>query len=399
MIGIDERQRDILKLIESVDISPSMYEKALSKYKALADYLSRHTDLNTNMYAQGSFAFGTVVRPINDGKESAYDLDFICEVDRNRGEISATELRSMIEKALSGGKLYGGKMKVSDECITIHYAEENDVGFSIDIVPAAHESSENINRLKHKAERPDLIDTSIAIPMGSRANGYVWRTNNPKGFQAWFDEINKPFLNHSRTAYRVALFESTGFYNTVEDIPAGMERSAVQRVIQILKRNRDLFYQRFPDLKPISAIINVLVTDVASKCNADIGIFDLLERVMDELSKSTRGYKDRTNREILLESRIVGRRNRGWYIANPANPEDNLASRWNEDLGIPEKFFLWVEAAQKDLIDSMEKRDDEFRAIMESSFGRDAVQRAFGDKYSTEKAIPIIAAAKPWGRF
>ena len=68
MIGIDERQRDILKLIESVDISPSMYENAVSKYKALADYLSRHTDLNTNMYAQGSFAFGTVVRPINDGK-------------------------------------------------------------------------------------------------------------------------------------------------------------------------------------------------------------------------------------------------------------------------------------------------------------------------------------------
>jgi len=397
MIEKNERQRDILKLLEDIDIPPYMYEKADSRYKAVAKYIGEHADLRMNMYAQGSFAFGTVVRPLKDGKDADYDLDFICEVDKERGDITATELRTIIEKALAEGKLYDGKVEYSDECITIHYAEENGVGFSIDIVPAARESKENKDRLKKKAERPDLIDTSIAIPMGKKPM-YKWHTNNPKGFQAWFDEINSPFLELARSGHRRALMESTDFYNTVEEIPAGMDRSAIQRVIQILKRDRDLFYKNFSDLKPISAIINVLVADVATGCDVDIGIFELLDLVLEELAESARCLKDKQNGEILLESRIVGKRNKGWYIANPANPEDNLASAWNEDSRIPDKFFLWVEAARKDLIKSMEQSDEEFRAIFESAFGQDVVQKSWGNKYETKKATPIMASSKPWRR-
>ncbi len=396
MIGRHERQQDILKLIANVDITPSMYKNAERKYKALANYLSGHTDLNTNMYAQGSFAFGTVVRPIKDGKDADYDLDFVCEVDRERGKIEASQLRSIIEKALLEGELYGGKAKSNDECITINYAEENGVGFSIDIVPAAHESKENKARLKMKTNRPDLIDTSIAIPMEEKTL-YKWQTNNPKGFQIWFEEINGPFLEKARSEHHRVLMESTGFYNAVEEIPAGMDRSAIQRVIQILKRNRDMFYQKFPDLKPISAIINVLVADVAAKCNPDIGIFELLDFVLEELTESARCLKDKQNGEVLLETRIVGKRNRGWYIANPANPEDNLADAWNDDPRIADKFFLWVEAARKDLVESMEQNDEEFRAIFESAFGQDVVQKAWGDKYGAKRAIPIWGVSKPWG--
>lgn len=397
MIEKEERRRDILKLIADIDISPSMHKRADKIYKAVAHYLDEHTDLKTNMYAQGSFAFGTVVRPIKKGKDADYDLDFVCEVDKERGEITASELRTIIEKALEEGKIYDGKVELLDECITIHYAEENGVGFSIDVVPAAHESKENKNRLKTKAERPDLIDTSIAIPMGKKPL-YKWSTNNPKGFQAWFDEINKPFLEQARLLHRTELMESTDFYNTIEEIPEEMDRSAIQRVIQILKRDRDLFYQKFSDLKPISAIINVLVADVAAGCDADIGVFELLELVLEELAESARCLKDKENGEILFESRIVGKRNKGWYIANPANPEDNLASAWNEDSRIPDKFFLWVEAARSDLIESIEQSDEEFRAIFESAFGQDAVQKSWGDKYGARKPTPIIGSSKPWGR-
>ena len=395
MIGTNERQGDILKIISSLDISPSMYENATEKYKAVAGYLGRHLDIQTTMYSQGSFAFGTVVRPLKNGKDADYDLDFVCEVDRERGEISAEELRYMIEKALSDGELYCDKLEIFDECITLHYAEESGFGFSIDIVPAAHESEVKIKELEAKAERPELIDTAIAIAMRDEGQ-HTFVTNNPKGFQAWFEKINAPFLDHSRAEYRQALFESTGFYNTVEDIPSGMERSSIQRVIQILKRNRDVFYQEFSDLKPISAIINVLVTDVASKCFPQISIFDLLNLVLKELCDSAACLKDKQNGEVLLESRIVGKRNKGWYITNPANPEDNLASKWNDDSRIPDKFFLWVEAAKKDLIDSINLQDDQFQSVMESAFGQDLVQKSLGEKYCVKKGTSLIGTAKPW---
>ena len=115
MIGRIERKRDVLKLVEELDISPSMYENAEKKYKALADYPGRHTRIQTTMYPQGSFAFGTVVRPLKDGREAAYDLDFICEVDEMRDEISPEGLRKIIKDALTESILYDGKLEVFDE--------------------------------------------------------------------------------------------------------------------------------------------------------------------------------------------------------------------------------------------------------------------------------------------
>ncbi len=395
MIGRIERKRDVLKLVEELDISPSMYENAEKKYKALADYLGRHTRIQTTMYPQGSFAFGTVVRPLKDGREAAYDLDFICEVDEMRDEISPEGLRKIIKDALTESILYGGKLEVFDECFTIHYAEEGGAEFSIDIVPAASESDEIIGKLKNKAERPDLLETSISIPM-LEDKKYVWETNNPKGFLQWFNEINQPYLDSSRNEFRKSLFESTDIYNTVEEIPAGLERSAVQRVIQILKRHRDNFYSNFSDIKPISAIINVLVADVAKSMSPDTDVFMLLEYVLDDVMESSKYYDDRLKGEMLLEHRIVGRKCQGWYIGNPANPEDNLASAWNENENIPKKFFKWIQAAKEDLIDSMDVEDDEFRAISENAFGQEAVRKSWGDKYNTKKAEPIRSSAKPW---
>ena len=49
MIDKYKRQNDMLRAIESLDITPSMYKNADEKYHALADYLSRHTDVTLDM--------------------------------------------------------------------------------------------------------------------------------------------------------------------------------------------------------------------------------------------------------------------------------------------------------------------------------------------------------------
>ena len=249
--------------------------------------------------------------------------------------------------------------------------------------------------MRRETARPDLLNTAIAIPMYD-ADAYEWGTNNPKGFQQWFYEINKPYMDCVRAHFRKALFESTDIYNSVEDIPAGLERSAVQRTIQLLKRHRDQFYMRFSSLRPISAIINVLVANVAKGLKPDTDIFTLLEYVLGDVTESSKYYEDERRGENLLESKIIGRRGGEWYIANPANPEDNLASAWNDEPEIPKKFFKWMDAARHDLIDSMGVVEKEFRAIAESAFGSEAVQKSWVDKYDEKKATPITAASKPW---
>ena len=395
MIKKDERQLDIIKVIESLDITPSMYKNADEKYHALADYLSRHTDVNIEMYPHGSFAFGTFVRPLGDDKNGAYDLDFICEVNLDKSMITAEELRNLIEDAITDGELYGGKLEVLDQCFTIHYAEEGGALFSIDVVPAIHEDDATVSRLKDRANRPDLLDSAIAIPMiGDK--GYEWVTNNPRGFTQWFREVNEPYKAYIRSMYRKSLFESTDFYDKIEDIPEGMERSSVQRVIQLLKRHRDVFYRKLEDLKPISAIINVLVTDIAASLDPGTGVFELLEYVLEELSESSIYYKDKIHREVLLENRVIARKDRKWYIANPANPEDNLADKWNESETIPRMFFKWISAAKRDFLESMDKSDEEFRAIAETAFGQETIKMTWGTKYDASIATPVSSTAKPW---
>lgn len=395
MITKNERQLDIIKVIESLDITPSMYKNADEKYHALAEYLSRHTDVKIDMYPQGSFAFGTVVRPFKNDKDGSYDLDFICEVNLDKSMITAKGLRSLIENAITDGELYGGRLEVSDQCFTIHYAEEGGASFSIDIVPATPENDAIVSRLKEKAHRPDLLDSAIAIPMVIE-KGHEWVTNNPKGFTKWFREVNEPYKANIQSMYRRSLFESTDFYDKIEDIPEDMVRSAVQRVIQLLKRHRDVFYRKTEGLKPISAIINVLVTEVAAGLDPSTGVFELLEYVLDELSESSKYYKDMAYGEALLENRVIARKNRKWYIANPANPEDNLADKWNESETIPKMFFKWIDAAKEDFVESMDKSDEEFRAISETAFGQETIESVWGEKYGSSTATPVSNIAKPW---
>lgn len=405
MKNIPERQKDILSIIASLDISPTMYRNADEKYKAVAKFLSDY-GIEADMYPQGSFAFGTVVRPNSKNPSASYDLDFICQVSGNRNNHSPNELRRKIEGALTSSGVYGGKLEVYDECFTIEYADINGIGFNIDIVPATDESYESKIRLVKKSPLPELIDTAIAIPKHNGERNYSWLTNNPKGFRAWFEKINEPFLAVSREVYRQHLFEQNRkVYASVEEIPHGLERSALQRVIQILKYHRDIYFSKVRDgdkIKPISAIINVVVAKISSQHAPTYNVFDLLEFVLNELGIYAHQQRltSKDFAAVYGNRNVFSRTDGKWYISNPANPEDNLADKWNQDDRIPEYFFKWVKTAKSDLIESLQQDDDkQFRVAIENGFGSTAVSAVLGNKYCgmiTPKQIPHQTAAKPY---
>ncbi|WP_395013835.1 nucleotidyltransferase [Robinsoniella peoriensis] len=402
-MNITVRQTDILKLITSLDISPTMYENAQKKYKSIATYLENHHDLHADMYPQGSFALGTVVRPAVKDDNASYDLDFICQVEGTRDDMTAAELRKSIEEILKSSDLYGGKLEIYDNCITINYADVNGIGFSIDVVPATSENDQNKMRLRTKSQTPQLIDTAIAIPKHNHKN-YTWLTNNPRGYREWFETINEPFNSFSSESYRqIILEQNRSIYASVEDIPNGLNRSALQRVIQILKYHRDVFYSKYKngdDIKPISAIINTVVAKITENARPNISVFDLLKFVLDEFAIYA-NHQTLTSETFTLrygQRNVFQRENGTWKIENPANPEDNLADQWNDNPEIPEKFFLWVKATKSDLIDALSLNDAEFRAITESAFGSKIVSNNWGHKYNKISPKPIIASSspKPW---
>ena len=405
MKNIPERQKDILSIISSLDISPTMYRNAVEKYKAITKFLG-DCGIEADMYPQGSFAFGTVVRPNAKDPSANYDLDVICQVRGSRADYAPSELRQKIEDALTSSGIYGGKLKVCKECFTVEYAGINGVGFTIDIVPAADETSETKSRLTQKSLAPELIGTAIAIPKHNGERNYSWLTNNPKGLRAWFDAKNEPFLAASRSAYRERLFAANRvLFASVEEIPHELDRSALQRVIQILKYHRDVFYAKIKDgdeIKPISAIINVVTTQIASRYDPNCSVFELLEYVLNELNiyaqQQTLTFKDFA--QIYGSRTVFSRPDGKWYISNPANPEDNLADKWNQNERIPAHFFRWVKAVKDDLIESLQQDDDQrFRASIENGLGNMSVSSVLGNKYcntTPPKPISSQGTAKPY---
>ncbi len=400
-MDIVNRQKDILSIIDKIDITPTMYFNAVEKYMQLARYLSDN-GIEAEIYPQGSFALGTVVRPIMKGDDAAYDLDFVCQVRDYKNTLSPTELRNKVLKILQDSKLYDRNLKIYEECFTIEFADIDGVGFSIDIVPAVAESAETIARLVTKTVRQDLVETAIAIPKQEH-NQYSWLTNNPLGYKVWFDEINGRFNETSKIEYRQKLLEENRHvFSSIQEIPEDLERSSLQRVIQILKFHRDVYYSfktNGDEMKPISAIINTIVAKIAANAVSHINVFELLQYVLEELAVYA---EQQTLDEIRFAAKydnrsLILKKGASWVICNPANPEDNLANQWTDITA--KTFFMWVEAVRNDLIGSLQLPDDRFRAKMENAFGKRAVCKSWGAKYqgsTTAKPVSNVSAAKPW---
>lgn len=401
-MNISQRQNDILDIIKNLDISPAMYQNAIEKYNHLTTYLEQHGYAVT-MYPQGSFALGTVVRPIHKGDNASYDLDFIYQVRSCKKSTSPKKLRDEVETILRDSHLYDDHLIVNDECFTIEYADIDGVGFSIDIVPATDEDEEKKLHLKSMSSHPELIDDSIAIPKAEN-NHFSWLTNNPKGYKTWFTGINSPYAALNRDKFRKTIFaQNASIYKSVEDVPSDLERSPVQRVIQILKYHRNVYYSKLPEgkkLKPISAIIGTLVTQIAEKQQPTMGTFELLQCVLGELKiySEQLTYNQSLFKQAYPEKTLLTKEGQNWILRNPANPEDNLTDSWNDNPRIAPTFFKWLTYVYEDLIASLTLSDDEFRTRVAGAFGDNQVRRVWGKKY--EKVLTgtftTSSQTKPW---
>lgn len=263
-MNISERQKDFLSVVKKLDISPTLFKNAQNKYEALAAFLNEH-GIEATIYPQGSFALGTVTRPIKKTDSPSYDLDCICQISGTKSEYTPSGLRNLIEETLRSNDTYDGKLVKWEECFTIEYADVNGVSFSIDLVPAVSDSDDVKANLITKGLSPQVVDTNIAIPRQNSEKNYRWISNNPKGFKKWFDEINAPYLLYAPKYEERGIFESV----SIEELPNEIRRSALQRVIQILKYQRDTYYSKLSDgddIKPISALITTMVTRIASLC-------------------------------------------------------------------------------------------------------------------------------------
>lgn len=384
----EQIEKILIGISDSLDISPSKYKQAVERYNAIGEWIEGGhypgVEETPNIFPQGSFRLGTVVRPIKGGKETDYDIDLVSQLALVKENTSPEEVKHLIGDRLKENGRYS--QILDDEgkrCWTIEYVEQDGVGFHVDVLPSI----------------PKPFSYLYAINITDKdkdAGHYDWDSSNPKGYAEWFDEIKMPMYEAIQVSQRKNIQENfSEIYARVEDVPEAIVKTPLQRAIQIFKRHRDLRFSGKPNRKdkPISMIITTLAALAYSNES------DLYSTIVNIIRK-VKGY---------AESGLIQKQNGRWYIPNPVDPEENFADRWHEEGDRKAKaFFQWIDWVEQDLEYALSQQDPKrIKIALSEVFGERVVSESFTrtgllaatvtPAIISRPHVDITTPAKPWG--
>ncbi|MDO4648309.1 MAG: nucleotidyltransferase [Eubacteriales bacterium] len=398
---------DLEKLAAGLDISPSMHKYAVDRYKGIATFLEGK-GIKAEFSPQGSFRTGTVTRPMKNGIETDFDIDVVCTLVYDKSKITAEEVKKLVGEALESDETYRKKMLPEDDrCWTLVYADlAEGIGLKLDVVPGVHEDNDGILRLVIASVDYKYAKSAMVITDRVDKDYYKWLGSNPEGFGLWFDEINDPFLKAVAREQKEAIFKN--YRNifelsaSVDDVPDYYVKSPLQRVIQLLKRHRDLYYYRnkaFSTYRPASVIITSLAAKIAE--NAPVHTLeDLLPYVVNGIADySTLLQGNSPVARYTGEHRnFIYKKDNRWYIPNPVDPADNYADSWDDNTA--RAFFEWTSAVKRDLSDTSCLNEMKYLTGLQTSLGKNYVEsRLTPSKQASSIVQPqkITQPSKPWG--
>ena len=314
--------RILIDLAAELDVPPSKYREATEHYKAVGAWLdaddSELARYQPSIYPQGSFALGTAVKPLGDEE---YDVDTVCLLQLTSDQVTQTQLKDLVGDRLKHPQSrYKHMVDPRDggrRCWTIRYADKSK--FHLDVLPAIPDSHFWLLALGVPEE---WAETAICLTDRTTwSDPYSeWPRSNPKGYIAWFKDRMRVSLEKAKR------FRAMEIRAQVEEIEDFDVRTPLQRLIQILKRHRDVRYNGDED-KPISIIITTLA---AQAYNNEA---DLAEAVLDVVPRM-RAY--------------IEKRDGAWWVPNPVNPEENFADKWTENPRKAWLFFEWLDEIEQE---------------------------------------------------
>ena len=150
-------------LRDKVDLNPSRLDRLNTSVQAVDSYLKDHLAGYQKMERQGSYALGTLIKPVSGDDE--YDADMQVVMNPHP-QWQPKDYIDEVYRALKRDPNYAGKVRRKTRCITIDYAGD----FHLDVVPRVTDGSKHYvcNHHDNKFEETD-------------GNGY----------RDWFNEKNR----------------------------------------------------------------------------------------------------------------------------------------------------------------------------------------------------------------
>ena len=225
-------------LRDEVNLNQGRLDRLETAVGAVNDHLKKNLTGYQKMEKQGSYALGTLIKPVDDNDE--YDADIQIVMNPN-SQWEAKDYVLAINRALAGNKTYTDKLRLKTRCVTVDYAGD----FHLDVVPRV-----TIRGKHHVCNR---IDNEFEETDGN-------------GYRDWFNEKNRitkgnlkrvvRLLKHLRdhknsfTAKSILLTTLAG--NTIRPSDEGTEAVSTDAdtLETVLSRMND-YLQRHPNMPEI----------------------------------------------------------------------------------------------------------------------------------------------------
>lgn len=321
---------------ESLNISRTDNEEFVNSYKAVGSYLGElEEELNISIFPQGSLSLGTIIKPLATDRNGEYDVDLVCRIT-NGQNLTPKEVKNIIGNRLKQSKLYSDKLDSEGKrCWTLNYYK-----YHMDILPCIPYSTSE-------------FDTKIVLTEKIDSGEYVFGLSNPKGFRNWFTNEMLEIFNESREAF------SKRNNVDIEEVKLYQVRTPLQKVIQILKRHRDIAFEG-EKYRPSSIIITTLA---AKAYNGEQDLFTALSNII-------------YNMEKYIEIDQYGNYN----VYNPVDSTENFTDRWRDNPERKDAFFSWLLKAKSDIVDdpvNFIEGLDSLKERLSRNFGQDLVNTSF----------------------
>lgn len=333
--------------VAELDIPEDLRASAAAEYERVGNWLADHADGDAGwqVFPQGSFLLGTVVRPAGADE---YDLDSVCRRDLAKESTTQAELKGDVGGAL--GAYVGacaadpdGPIDIDERkrCWTLQYPHR----FHLDVLPAI--------------ANPEKPPTGILI---TDRDLRAWQRSDPLAYERWFKERMATELIAKRR--RLAEAERV----PPAAIPDTRIKTTLQLVVQVLKVHRNEFFAEDLEARPTS----ILVTTLAA--HAYRGERNLYEAVIECVEGMPR---------------YVQRDGDRWLVPNPVEGRENFADKWAAKPTLADNFFAWLEQIAEDLREAGSERGlDKVASRLSESFGSSTVEKAvgrLGDAYRYER--------------
>lgn len=302
------------RLLAEIELSPTQFEQAKQSYKGITEVLqnvgSPIRGFSPRNRPQGSMRIGTTIRPL---AQEEHDLDVLCWLDASGFRYTPHEIYELVWDTIGSDATYREMRQRRSRCIRIRYVRQ----FHLDITPAI----------------PDHLDGTSSLYIPDREQK-IWCSTHPISFaDDWFKPISQrlPIISEltAKTANRRA------FSASVEPLPeyGAFEKTPLQRIVQLVKHDRDKHYVEDTKHRPSSILLTTLTAQAYEKelSRTAATLLEFVVRVVERIPEGIeKAYHDGQW---------------SFTVSNPVNRQENFAEAW-----LYEHYRRFIEWHEKVLV-------------------------------------------------